>query len=163
MAPTEINDNVFDLIDKQWLLITAGNMVKHNTMTASWAGLGILWRKNVVFCFIRPQRHTYKFMEENNFFTISFYEEKFRKALNICGSSSGRDYDKVKAAGLTPIETENNSVVFEESRMFFECKKIYYDDLKSSQFLVPEIEKNYRLQDYHRLYIGEIIKSYKKI
>ena len=39
----ELKDNPFDLIGKQWMLITAGNEEKCNTMTASWGGVGIMW------------------------------------------------------------------------------------------------------------------------
>ena len=41
----ELKDNPFDLIGKQWMLITAGNEEKCNTMTASWGGVGIMWGK----------------------------------------------------------------------------------------------------------------------
>jgi len=122
----------------------------------------MLWKKKVVFCFIRPQRYTYQFVEKHDFFTVSFYGEQYRKALNICGNTSGRDYDKVKAAGLTPLETEHGSIVFKESRLFFECIKIYFNDLDSKNFLVPEIEKCYPIKDYHRMYIGEIVSCFKQ-
>ena len=41
----ELKDNPFDLIGKQWMLITAGNEEKCNTMTASWGGVGIMWER----------------------------------------------------------------------------------------------------------------------
>lgn len=37
--------NPFKKISKQWMLITAGDEKKSNTMTASWGGLGIMWER----------------------------------------------------------------------------------------------------------------------
>ena len=95
----EIKDlqfNPFTLIDKEWMLITAGNEQKCNTMTASWGGMGIMWNKCVVTIGIRPQRYTLGFVEQNDLFTLSFFSEEWRDALKFCGSKSGRDYDKAK-------------------------------------------------------------------
>ena len=50
--------NPFKKISKQWMLITAGDEKKSNTMTASWGGLGIMWGKNVATAYIRPNRYT---------------------------------------------------------------------------------------------------------
>ena len=95
----ELKDNPFDLIGKQWMLITAGNEEKCNTMTASWGGVGIMWGKNIATAYIRPQRYTKKFMDETGMYTLSFLSEDYRKALNLCCSKSGRDCDKDKEAG----------------------------------------------------------------
>ncbi|UWG98946.1 flavin reductase family protein [Dehalobacter sp. DCM] len=162
IKPEELNENVFKLIGKDWMLITAGNKEKFNTMTASWGGLGILWNKKVCFCFIRPNRYTYEFMENENTFTLSFLEEKYREVLRFCGSNSGRDVDKIATTGITPIESIHGSVYFEEAKLVMECRKIYTQDLSPESFVEPELEKNYNGQDYHRLYIGEIIDCYLK-
>ena len=83
--------NPFTKISKEWMLVTAGDEEKSNTMTASWGGVGIMWGKNVVTAYIRPQRYTKEFMDENELFTISFLPEEYRKALNVCGSVSGKN------------------------------------------------------------------------
>ena len=44
--PLELG-NAMKLIGSDWMLITAANNDKVNTMTASWGNLGVLWRKNV--------------------------------------------------------------------------------------------------------------------
>ena len=89
----ELKDNPFDLIGKQWMLITAGNEEKCNTMTASWGGVGIMWGKNIATAYIRPQRYTKKFMDETGMYTLSFLSEDYRKALSVCGSVSGKDVE----------------------------------------------------------------------
>ena len=77
------NEDIFNLIGKQWMLVTAGNQERFNTMTASWGGIGWLWNKPVAFVFVRPERYTHEFIEANERFTLSFYGENFRKALQL--------------------------------------------------------------------------------
>lgn len=161
--PTQITDNPFQLIDKEWMLITAGELGSFNTMTASWGGFGILWNKPVVFCFVRPVRYTYQFMEKTGFFTATFFDREYRKALNFCGANSGRDTDKMAATGLTPIMSPNGSVYFEQARLVLECRKLYFSDIDPGHFILPEIKKNYPMEDYHRMYIGEIVNCLQKI
>ena len=72
-------------------------------MTASWGGLGVLWNANVSFAFVRPSRYTFEFLEREKYYTLSFLGLSQRRALQICGSKSGRDTDKVAEAGLTPV------------------------------------------------------------
>ena len=160
IEPQDINQNPFKLIDDDWFLLSAGNLETFNTMTASWGGMGILWNKPVVFCFVRPQRYTYKFMESNELFTMSFFTESHRQALNLCGKVSGRQTDKMKATGLKPIESPGGSVFYEQARLMFECRKLYFSDIDPEHFLLDKINANYPKKDYHRMYIGEILSCY---
>jgi flavin reductase (DIM6/NTAB) family NADH-FMN oxidoreductase RutF len=148
--------NPFTKFSSEWALLTAGRKGAFNTMTISWGGMGVLWGKNIVFCVVRPVRHTYKFMEKEKFFTLSFFGKEYRKALGICGAISGRDKDKVKMSGLHPVFLGSSRVAFREAEQVFVCKKIYFKDLDPRNFLDPSIEGNYPEKDYHRLYIGEI-------
>jgi len=157
IKPELLADNPFKLIGKDWMLITAGTPASFNTMTASWGGLGVLWEKKVAFCFIRPTRHTYGFLEKAGEFTLSFFEERHRKALTFCGSHSGRDTDKIKGAGLTPVK-EGNAVYFDEARLVLVCRKLYFQDIGPERFLDPGISEMYPLKDYHRMYVGEIVR-----
>ncbi|MHC1702677.1 MAG: flavin reductase [Tenuifilaceae bacterium] len=161
--PYSLNDNLFDLLDKQWMLITAGSTDSYNTMTASWGGFGILWNKPIAIIFIRPHRFTYKFVEDSLTFNLSFFTEKYRPALQFMGSKSGRDYDKAKETGLTPIISPNNSITFNEARLNIDCKKLYFGDLDPNNFIDPSlIKKNYPANDFHRFYFGEILGCYSK-
>ena len=158
----DIPDNVFKLISKDWMLITAGDVNDFNTMTASWGAFGELWHKKVCFCFVRPVRYTYRFTEKHNTFTLSFFEEKYRKVLNLCGTKSGREIDKMKGIGLTPVKSPSGSVYFEEARLMLDCRKIYIHDLNPADFLDKKIEKEYPDKDYHRMYIGEVLSCLMK-
>lgn len=163
ISPESINDNIIDLINNKWMLITAGEIKKYNTMTASWGSMGVLWNKPIAICFIRPTRYTYEFANRSNIFTLSFFPEQYRKILNYCGSKSGRDVNKIEETGLEPLVTHNQGIIFEQARLCIECRKIYVDDLKPGNFLLPEIDiKNYPKKDYHRIFIGEILNCYSK-
>jgi flavin reductase (DIM6/NTAB) family NADH-FMN oxidoreductase RutF len=158
LNPFEINDNVFKLIGQDWMLITAGSLDSFNMMTASWGGMGFLWNKKVCFCVVRPTRYTYNFMEKSDYFTLSFFEEKYRSVLNFCGTHSGRDVHKIERTGLTPIEGNNGVVFFDEARLVIEARKIYFQDINPENFLDDSIDDNYPKKDYHRMYVGEIIR-----
>ena len=67
ISPLEITENPFQLIGKDWLLVTAEQNQQCNMMTASWGGVGIMWNKPVAFTFIRPQRHTFGMLENSEY------------------------------------------------------------------------------------------------
>ena len=163
IKPEDIKDNPFSLISSDWMLITAGNKQSFNTMTASWGMMGHIWNKNVAIVVIRPKRYTFEFAEKNDYYTISFFDEKYRDILKVCGSKSGRNFDKIKATGLIPLETNPGNIYFEQARLVLECKKIYTDDIKPAHFLDMSIEKMYPQKDYHRMYVGEIIQILQKV
>ncbi|HPB80422.1 MAG TPA: flavin reductase [Spirochaetota bacterium] len=157
ISPAALTGNTFRLIGTDWMLVTAGAKNSFNTMTASWGGLGFLWNRNVSFIFVRPQRHTYSFLERHDIFTLSFFDETYRNVLQYCGSKSGKDVDKVSETKITPAETGQGGIYFSEARLMLECRKIYYQDIIPENFLDQKIADNYSLQDYHRMYIGEIV------
>ncbi|MBO5721376.1 MAG: flavin reductase family protein [Bacteroidales bacterium] len=160
----ELNENVINLIGKDWMLITAGNIDKYNTMTASWGSMGFLWGKPVVTIFIRPQRYTYGFVEKSDFFTLSFFAEKFRKALSLCGTKSGRDIDKAKEAGITPYAPTEDCVAFKEARLVLKCKKLYKSLLSENSFIDKSILPQwYKDGDLHYMYVAEIENIWEKI
>jgi len=160
ISPSNLEGNVFELIGKDWALVSAGDEKACNTMTVSWGGLGVLWNKNVATIYVRPQRYTYEFIEKSDYFTVSFFEDTQRESLTFCGKNSGRDCDKIKECGLTPIYSDN-TVTFDEARITLVCKKIYFQDITPDNFLEESISKNYPLKDYHRMYVGEIVKVIK--
>jgi len=159
ISPDDLNESAFRLIGKEWMLITAGNMKSWNTMTASWGAMGELWFKPVCVAFIRPPRYTFEFVEREDRFTLSFFNEAYRKTLNFCGSHSGRDCDKVAETGLTPFEVGEGEVAFEEARLILVCRKLYFQDLDPAHFLDPAIDPEcYPEKDYHRMYIAEVLR-----
>lgn len=144
----------------QWLLLTSGDFSAgiYNTMTVAWGSFGVMWRKPIAMVVVRPTRHTFSFMERYDSFTLTAFPERYHKALQILGSRSGRNGDKIAQAGLTPAASSQiKAPAFAEAELVIECRKIYWDDFKPEHFLDAEIEKQYPVRDYHRMYFGEIV------
>ena len=166
IRPEELTENPFRLIGKDWMLVTSANPgeglaggVDYNTMTASWGGVGILWGKPVAFVFVRPQRHTFTFTEQNKRMTLSFFDESYRDALNFCGTKSGRDYDKAKECGLTPVsdtDGDGRAVWFDEAKLVLKTKKLYAKPFDKDAFLDEAALACYPADDFHIAYVCEI-------
>ncbi len=156
----QLKTNPFSIFDKQWMLVTSGDFEKKhfNTMTVSWGFLGTMWHRPVVQVVVRPPRFTFEFMEQYDTFTVCVFPEEYRKALQILGTKSGRDGDKIKEAGLTPAAVEGVAApAFAEAELVIACRKIHWQDLLPEHFLDPGIDHHYTRKDYHRFYFGEAL------
>ena len=162
--------NPFNLIGGEWMLVTAGNEQKCNTMTASWGHLGCLWGHNdpTAVIYLRPSRYTKEFVDEEGYFSLCVMDKSFKKQMAYLGSVSGRDEDKIGKAGLTPVYADRstsgrlqgkNTVYFEEAKLVLICKKLYQSELQESGFLYQDtIDVNYPQRDFHTMYVGKIEK-----
>ena len=162
IAFSALQFNPFDLIAKDWMLVTAGTQERgYNTMTASWGHLGSIWGhggRPTAVVYVRPQRYTKQFVDREDCFTLCFFDEKYRKALGYLGSHSGRDGDKVAHVGLTPVFTDGTTY-FAEAKLVLVCRKLYQAPLLEENFADREVvEEYYPEKDFHDLYIGEIVK-----
>lgn len=162
ILPEQFTHNPVYLWSKQTMLLTAGDFAsgKFNTMTVGWGYIGQMWGKPSAFAVVRPQRYTKEFMEQYDSFTLSAFGEEYRSVLQLCGSKSGRDTDKIKEAGITPVASEKISAPgFQEAELILECKKVYRDEFRRDSFLNPLLpEKIYASGDLHIIYIGEIVR-----
>ena len=154
-------ENAFERIGKDWMLITAADKDgKVNAMTASWGCMGVLWNKNIAVCFIRPQRYSYGLVEDSERISLAFFGGTHREALGICGRLSGRDNDKLALSGLTD-GTLDGVPAIAEAELVLVCRKIYCDDIKPECFIDKSLLSHYK-NDYHRIYVCEIEKAYRK-
>ncbi len=162
IAFDDFNANPFQLFDRQWFLLTAGDFAagKFNTMTVSWGYIGFMWGFPSAIVAVRPQRHTLGFIRGGDSFTLTAFSEDYRAALQLCGSKSGRDLDKIAAAGLTPeAAVQVKAPVFKEAELVLECRKVYQDKFLPEGFLDPMIgTKVYPGNDYHQFFAGEIVR-----
>lgn len=149
--------DILTLFDKGWALVTAGDISDFNTMTISWGGMGTLWSKPVCTVYVKPVRYTHEFMEENDYFTVSFFEDKYKKALGLLGSKSGRDGDKVAESGLTPVRIGENIVGYVQAYRTLVCRKIYRQDLDVKEMPEAVRETYYEVEAPHTMYVGEIV------
>lgn len=150
--------NPFKLIGKDWMLISAGDEKKANTMTASWGGVGIMWGSPCATVYIRPQRYTLNFVEDKDTFSLCFFNEEYRSMLSKAGKISGKDCDKIKELKLTPV-FEYGTVYYEEAETVIICKKQYVQNMLSECFVDKDAEEKwYQNKDYHRMFMGKIEK-----
>ena len=157
-----LNENVFEMIGKDWMLISAEKDGKTNTMTASWGGTGVLWNKNVAYIFIRPQRYTKEFVDFSDKLSLCVLPESYKKELSYLGTVSGRDEDKITKAGLN-VKKYDDVPYFDEARLTFICKKLYAQELKEDCFIETDlIDKCYKQKDFHMMYVVEIEKILEK-
>ena len=156
--PKTLNQNVFSAIGEQWMLITAGTADRCNTMTASWGGLGVIWGAPAATCYIRPQRYTKEFVDQEEYFTLSFLGEESRKALQLCGSKSGRDTDKIKECGFTVQVADCGAPYFQEAQLVLVCRKRFVQPMAPENIPQEIKDRWYPEKDYHTMCIGEIIE-----
>ena len=163
--PRRITDNPIDIIGREWMLVTAGTDRRFNTMTASWGGAGYLWNKPVAAIFVRPERHTFGFIEQTGAFSLSFLGEEHKNVHKITGSKSGRDTDKIAEAGLHPVFTETGGILFEETRLGLECRVLYADTIEAGNFSDSSLAAQWYGPEkggFHKMYIAEIIRAWTK-
>lgn len=157
----EFKTKPFELKNK-WMLITAEKDGKVNTMTASWGGLGVMWNKEVAFVVIRPQRYTKEFVDSADSFSLSFFDESYKKDLAYLGKASGRDEDKIGNTKLTTV-LDDNIPYFAEAETVILAKKLYMQPMGAEFFLDKDIiERWYPESDFHYLYIAEVTKILNK-
>ena len=167
----------FELFQKQWALVTAGNMEKFNSCTVSWGSMGTLWTRpgktgSTITVYLYPTRYTCELLMDNETFTVSFFPASCKKALAIMGSRSGRNVDKVEVAGLTPVSF-GSSVTYEEAEMTFLCRKVYQHQL-TKEDIAPDVQEYYAANEKvypvdengewqpHYIFIGEVIDVKEK-
>ena len=145
----------FTRFEKDWALLTAGTADHFNSMTIGWGSLGTVWNRDVLTVYVRPDRYTWQFMKDSDTFTVSFFPERCRPALTVMGRLSGRDGDKVAAAGLTPRFLPQG-ITFAEATETFVCKKIYMAPM-AYEDVPPYAQKIYQNGiEPHWIFMGEV-------
>lgn len=156
-----MTNDYFDYI-KNGCLITAGKIDNYNSMTIGWGTYGVLWSKNVFIAFVKPCRYTNNFLKDNDYYTVNFFDEKYKKEVMYFGSVSGRDIDKAKSCNFDLVDVKNVGVTFKQAKKTLLVKKIYTDqiDIKNySKDYLDIIDKYYKIEEPHMVYVGEIIEE----
>ena len=117
--------NPFTKFDKDWALVTSGTKDNFNTMTISWGSMGTIWNRSVITIYVRPDRFTWEFLNSNEYFTVAFFDEKYRSDLTTLGTLSGRCDNKLAKTNLNPLFIDDNIITFKEAKETFVLKKIY--------------------------------------
>ena len=151
---------VYKIWDSTWFLLTSGSYAenKYNCMTVAWGSFGNMWNLPLAMVVVRPSRYTFEFINRYDDFTLCAFPGKYRKALGLLGSQSGRDGDKLAQSGLTPqAAAKVGAPVYTEAELAIECRKMYWQDFDPQKILNKNIHEQYPEKDYHRMVFGEII------
>jgi flavin reductase (DIM6/NTAB) family NADH-FMN oxidoreductase RutF len=113
---------------------------KPNIMTAAWIGISNSDPLSIAVS-MRPATYSYANVTESGAFTVNIPSAELAKYVDYAGRFSGRDVDKFKETGLTPLRSEFvNAPYIKEFPLVIECELTEYHDLGS-----------------HRQFIGKII------
>ena len=146
------------------LLNTQGD--KFNSMVIGWGHLGVIWGLPTYTVYVRQSRYTKSVIDKTGEFTISapVTGSLDREVFRICGSQSGRDVDKEKAAHLTLVKPEEiHTPGIREYPLTLECRVLYKQD-QAVDAIPEEIRKRFYngadAEDFHTAYIAEIVSAY---
>lgn len=160
--PKQIPGNIIQMLSEDWMLITVGDRTFFNMATASWGGLGYAYSLPVAFSFIYPQGDLAPLLEENNTYTLSFYSENFKEALEYCNKNSGTSLEKIKATRLHPFSLPSGTQAFKEAWLIIECRTLAIPVLNPDTIYNPEVKAEWKNKPMHKLYIGEILNVWMK-
>ena len=134
ISPREILGNSAVHLDKEWMLLTAGDSSAGvAAMTINWGMFGFLWNKDAVFVSVRKSRHTLPFIERNGCFSLGIFPESCREKLLFCGRNSGRDVDKIGHCGFSTLFYDNIPFFAEADAVLF-CRVMYSGDITEDRY-----------------------------
>lgn len=122
------------------MVSTADRSGKTNILTVAWTGT-ICTNPPMVYISVRPERYSYQMIKESGEFVINLTTESLIRATDYCGVRSGRDVDKWKETGLTPLKAETLSYApaIEESPVSIECRVAEVKELGSHHMFLAEV------------------------
>lgn len=92
-----------------------------NIITVAWTGT-VCTNPAMVYISVRPERYSYDIIKNSKEFVINLTTEALVYATDFCGVKSGRDMDKFKETGLTPMMgTLKQAPMITESPVNIEC------------------------------------------
>ena len=159
---TEYTDVITSAL-KKGVFLTSKVGDKVNTMVIGWGHVGRIWERPVFIAYIRDIRYTREMLDINPEFTVNIPVNGFSKeAFAICGTDSGRNMDKIKEAGLTPVIPEVISVPgIKEFPLTLECRVIYRQEQDASRLPEDIRRQLYTIEtEDHIAYYGEIVSAY---
>ena len=152
----------FTHFSEDWALLTAGVPGDFNSMTIGWGALGTMWGKPAAFLVVKPTRYTSEFLARHDDITLSWYGEEYKKALGFFGSRSGRDFDKAKETGFTPVEIEG-AVTYAQAKETLVLKKLFIQQLdreKLPQEVLHWYPVGTKEEPTHLLIIAEVLSHH---
>jgi flavin reductase (DIM6/NTAB) family NADH-FMN oxidoreductase RutF len=141
------------------LILVSGK--KANPMTIGWGTIGIIWGLPVFTVLVRPSRYTYGLLEECLAFTVNVPAPSMHSEVAFCGSSSGRDVDKIAQCGFTLEKSHHIDIPYiKECPIHYECRVVHKNRVTESTLERGIINQYYPAGDFHTVYYGEILGLY---
>lgn len=142
-------------------IFTAGTPEHFNGCTVMYGAEGMIWSKPAYFAFIKPERYTWGFVRESDYFTVSYFPKELAGIHKVYGYKSGRDTDKPREAGITP-EALDHGIGYAEASEIYVCKIIYVDQMRRELEPADVVAKYNDPNDMiygesHNMIIGEIV------
>lgn len=122
------------------VLVTCGaKREEWNMLTVAWTGT-VCSDPAMLFISVRPERHSYPLIVRDMQFTVNLTTVEMVRAVDWAGVRSGRDYDKWKETGLTPLPGEAVcSPTIEESPLSIECRVKSITHLGTHDMFLAEV------------------------
>lgn len=121
------------------LVSVAGRDGRYNLLTVAWAGT-VCTNPPMVSISVRPERYSYPVLRETGEFVINLTTRELTYATDYCGVKSGRDVDKFRDLGLTPLPGEKvRAPLLGESPVNIECKVARMMPLGSHHMFLAEV------------------------
>ncbi len=121
------------------MVTVADDNGKSNIITLAWAGT-INSDPAMVSISVRPSRYSYDLLMKKKEFCINLTTKDLAFATDYCGVKSGRDTDKWKDTGLTPVPCSAiKADMIAESPVNIECKVTKFEELGSHTVFFGEV------------------------
>lgn len=119
-----------------------------NVMTAAWTGT-ICSDPAMVYISVRKNRFSHHMLMETGEYVINLTTEALAKATDYVGVRSGKDMDKFKAMGLTPVMgTLKYAPMIKESPVCIECIVKQVLELGSHDMFIAEVKHVFADEKY---------------
>ena len=110
-----------------------------NLLTIAWTGT-VCSDPPMCSISVRPERHSYELIRRTGEFVINLTTRDMARATDWCGVRSGRDYDKFRETGLTPLPAAHVAApLIEESPVNIECRVKQVIPLGSHDLFLAEV------------------------
>ena len=112
---------------------------RDNMLTIAWVGT-VCTNPPMLYISVRPERYSYHMLEKSGQFVVNLTTRSLARAADYCGVRSGRDVDKWKETGLTPIPASKVSApLIGESPVNLECQVRQVLELGSHHMFLAEV------------------------
>ena len=157
----DVQLNPFTLFPQINGVLTSGKSDKFNSMVVGDGALGQLISKPVAIVGLRGNRYTLEIIQKEKKYTISFFDEQFRKDFMEFGMRSGKDSDKMSATKLNKIATPSGKMTYREAFMIIECDLAQAQTVTMDEVFNKDSKEFYEeaydsVGSYHKIVVGNI-------